>query len=107
MAGYKEVGIGIATALASPHAPNPLSMMLRGQDLAEAARIVVAVLDECRAAAIKLEKVELDPELCSEIRLQGTSEECIVSNADLQCEVRFFKSDRAAKGPPEAPDANP
>ncbi len=90
VAGFKEMGIGIASALASPHTPNPLSMTLRDQDLPEAARIVLAVLDECRAAGIKLEKVELDPELYAGVRQRFTGDECLASNADLQCEVRFF-----------------
>lgn len=98
VAGYKEVGIGIASALASPHAPNPFSMTLRDQDLPEAARIVLAVLDECRAAEIKLEKVELDPELYAEVRAHLATAESIARNPDLQCEVRFFKNDSVPKG---------
>lgn len=92
MAHYKEVGIGITSVLASEHAPRPLPLTLKGQMLPEAARIVVAVLDECSAAGIELEKIELDPKLYAEVRSRLASDERIVSNSDLQCEVRFFRS---------------
>jgi predicted aspartyl protease len=91
MAGYREVGIGIASALASEHSPNPLVITLMGQSLSEAGRIVLAALDECAAASIELAKVELDGELYGEVRAALTSGQHIVCNADLHCEVRFFR----------------
>jgi hypothetical protein len=91
VADYKEIGIGVATALASKHTPNPLPVMLMGQDLPEAGRIVSAVLEECGAANIALEKVELDPELHGELVSRMGPDQRLVSNPELQCEARFFR----------------
>lgn len=37
-------------------------------------------------------KIELYPELYSAVRDRFSGEERVVSNADLQCEVRFFRT---------------
>ncbi|NTZ42884.1 hypothetical protein G7A66_07240 [Altererythrobacter sp. SALINAS58] len=63
MAGQKETAIGIATALASEHSPNPFPLSFRGQSLQEAADLVQLVVAECGDAGIKLARLELDPEL--------------------------------------------
>lgn len=92
MAGFREVGLSVAAVFASDQTENPFSVQLRGQDLPEAVRIVLAVLDECRAAAIKLEKVELDAELYGPVRDGFAGEERIVSNEKLRCEAHFFRA---------------
>ena len=91
MADYKEVGIGIASLLASPNTPNPFNLTLRGQSLLEAANIVAAVLDECGAAGIALEKVELDPALYAELKRRIADDQLLDSNADLHGEVSCLR----------------
>lgn len=66
MANAKEVALGIASALGSEHAPDPLPISFRGQSLSEASTIVLAILAECRDAGIALDRVQLDPELYRE-----------------------------------------
>ena len=91
MADFREVGIGIASALASEHGPNPFPLAFKGQSLPEAGRIVTAILDECAGAGIRLERVELDPDLYEYLHGRVTADQRIVSNASLQGEVRIFR----------------
>lgn len=91
MADYREVGIGVASALRSVHGANPFPMAFRGQSLPEAARIVTAILDECAAAEIRLEKVELDAELFDALPERIKSDERIVSNTTLPGQMLIFR----------------
>ncbi len=63
MASVEEMAIGIATLLASEHAPNPVPLTFRGQSLEEAADLVLLATAECGDAGIPLQRLELDPEL--------------------------------------------
>jgi hypothetical protein len=94
VANYKEVALGIASAVASEHSPDPLPLLLKGQELPEAAKIVLAVIDECEQAGIRLARVAMDPDLYSEVQPHLPPSVKAMSDADLRCEVRFFKSDR-------------
>ncbi len=91
MANSEEVALGIASIVASVHAPNPVPIMLRGQSLPEAAYIIWKVVDECAAAGLGLEKIELDPELFEEVRLHRPVEVRLVNNAHLIGEAHFFR----------------
>lgn len=91
MAGYREMGLGVAMALAYHKAPEPFPLSFRGQDIDEGARILMAVLDECHEAGIGLTRVEVDPELYDAVAHRVTSGVSIAKNGDLRCEVRFFR----------------
>ncbi len=92
MADFREVGIGVASALASKIARNPFPMAFKGQSLAEAGRIIMAILDECAAADVQIEKVELDPELCNHLLAEQGPDNRLVSNDELQGEVLIFRA---------------
>ena len=94
MANYKEAGLGIASAIASERSPDPLPILLKGQELPEAAKIVLAVIEECEQAGISLARVDMDPELYSEVQPHLPPSVKAMSDADLRSEVRFFKSHR-------------
>jgi hypothetical protein len=94
VANYKEVALGIASAIASEHSPDPLPLLLKGQELPEAAKIVLTVIDECEQAGIRLARVDMDRELYSEVQSHLPPSVRATSNTDLRCEVRFFKSHR-------------
>lgn len=89
MAGREEIGIGVATLLASGHAPDPLPLSFRGQTLEEAGGLVLHILAECRDAGISIARVELDPDLFREI---GDDIHVAVRPVtDLLGEVRFYR----------------
>ena len=67
MAGREEIGIGVATLLASGQAPDPLPHSFRGQTLEEAGALVLQVLAECRDAGIGIARLDLDPDLFREV----------------------------------------
>lgn len=89
MAGREEIGIGVATLLASMHAPNPLPFSFRGQTVEEAGAIVISILAECRDAGVEIVRIEIDPDLFREI---GDDIHLPVRPvADLLGEVRFYR----------------
>lgn len=90
MAGPKETAIGIATILASEHAPNPVPLIFRGQSLQEAADLVYLVMSECEDAGIPLQRLELDPELFR--ILEGELLMPMHPNPMLEGGVRFYRA---------------
>lgn len=90
MAGGEEIGIGVATLLASQHGPDPLPLSFRGQSLEEAGSIILHILAECRDAGIAIARVELDPDLFRQI---GEDVHVPVRPIeDLVGEVRFYRA---------------
>jgi hypothetical protein len=89
MAGSKEIGIGVASVLATGLGPDPFPLSFRGQSIEEAGRIVLHILTECRDAGITLKRVELDADLFREIAHEVDVP--VRSSADLSGEVRFFR----------------
>lgn len=93
MADREEVGIGIALVLASGRAPNPLPVSFKGQSPLEAGLIIMAILDECSGADIRIHRVELDPTLFAEVRLWPDLQRIVVVNSGLSGEAHFFLKD--------------
>lgn len=73
MAGMREMALGIASALRSDAAPNPLPVELWGYAPEDAAQLLKYIVDECRDAAIAVEQVTADPIVVQE--LSGTKTE--------------------------------
>ncbi len=90
MAGSKETAIGIAMVLASEHAPNPVSLTIRGQTLQEAADLVYLVTAECGDAGIPLSRLELDPELFAVLEQELAIP--MRPDAKLEGSVNFYRS---------------
>lgn len=90
MASAKEAAIGIATLLASEHAPNPVPLTFRGQSLEEAADLVLLITAECEDAGIPLQRLELDPELFVVLEHQLIIP--MRPDPNLEGGVRFFRA---------------
>jgi hypothetical protein len=63
MADNREVGIGVATVLASTTSPEPFPIVLGNQSLADAALIVRNAIRECVDAGVSLHTVKVGLEL--------------------------------------------
>ncbi len=93
MAGMREMALGVASALRSGGAPNPLPVELWGYAPEEAARLLKYIVDECRDAGIAVEQVAADPIVVQE--LSGTKTESgvvyagVAVAADPACEGRM------------------
>ena len=96
MAGAKEIGLGIASALGSEHAPDPFPMSFRGQTLEEAGNIVVAIISECVDAGIALDRIEMDEQLAQEVQSRGVGGAAILPNPDLPHHLRIYRGSRLA-----------
>ncbi len=81
MAGVKEMALGIATALRSKIAPNPLPVELWGYAPEDAAQLVKLIVDECTDAGIVLREIRADPVIVHE--LTGSKSECGVNHRDV------------------------
>jgi len=81
VAGIAEMALGIATALRSSNAPNPLLVELWGQAPEDAAQLVKFIVDECVDAGIALREVRVDPVIVHE--LTGSKSECGVVHRDV------------------------
>ena len=82
MAGLKEMALGIATALRTGIAPNPLPVELWGHAPDNAARLVNLVIDECVDAGIALREIRADPVIVHE--LTGSKSESGVVHRDVR-----------------------
>ena len=93
MAGTNEVALGIAGVLGSEACPVPLPISFRGQTLADAGSIVIAILSECADANIPLTRVLMDAELHGEVEKRAPPSKFeIISNPDMDREVQFFRT---------------
>lgn len=81
VAGIEEMALGIATALRSAIAPNPLPVELWGQSPEEAAQLVRLIVDECVDAGIALRELRVDPVIVHE--LTGSKSEFGVVHRDV------------------------
>lgn len=81
MAGIEEMALGIASALRSGIAPNPLPVEFWGQSPEDAAQLVELIVDECVDAGIALREVRVDPVIVHE--LTGSKSECGVTHRDV------------------------
>lgn len=93
MAGAKEIGIGVAKAIASSSLPDPFPLTFRGETASEAAAIILAIITECEDADIRLKAVELDPELFRAVIADGSPQIPVYANEELRCEARFIRGD--------------
>lgn len=67
VAGLREMALGIASALRTGSAPNPLPVELWGQSPEDAARLLKFVVDECVDAGIGLREIRADPVIVHEL----------------------------------------
>lgn len=81
MAGVKEMALGIASALRSKIAPNPLPVELWGYAPEDAAQLLKLIVDECVDADISLREIRVDPDIVHE--LTGSKSECGVFHRDV------------------------
>jgi len=81
MAGIAEMALGIATALRTGIAPNPLPVELWGHAPEDAAQLVKFVVDECVDAGIALREIRADPVIVHE--LTGSKSESGVFHRDV------------------------
>jgi hypothetical protein len=72
MANIKEMALGIATALGTGHAPNPLPVELWGCASEDAAELLRRILDECHDADIHVQEVRADPVIVHQIARSRT-----------------------------------
>jgi hypothetical protein len=82
MAGIREMALGIATALGTEHAPNPLPVELWGYAPEDAAELLRCILNECHDADIHVQEVRADPVIVHEVARSRT--EVGVSHGGVQ-----------------------
>ncbi len=93
MAGMREMALGIASALESGAAPNPLPVELWGYAPEDAAQLLKYIIHECRDADIAVEQITADPVVVQE--LSGTKSESgvlyagVTVTADPACAGRL------------------
>ena len=93
MAGMREMALGIASALRSGIAPNPLPVELRGYAPEDAAHLLKYLVDECVDAEVEVHEIRADPVVVHE--LSGSKTEAgvvhrgIVITAVVACRGRL------------------
>ena len=75
------MALGIATAIGTGHAPNPLPIELWGYASEDAADLLRYIIDECHDADIELREVRADPVIVHQIAESRT--EIGVSHRDV------------------------
>lgn len=93
MAGMREMAFGIALALRSGVAPNPLPVELWGYAPEDAAHLLKYLVDECVDAGITIREIRADPVVVHE--LSGSKSESgvfhrgVPTSADQECRGRL------------------
>ena len=86
------MALGIAAALRSGMAPNPLSVALWGYAPEDAAQLVRYIIDECADAGIQLGELRADPAIVHQFSGSSHRDVPVNPDADLNGQVQIHRA---------------